>query len=647
MPIEAYRRVVAALPEPTIITNIHGVTLAFNRAAAHLLDLEAHPELAYHLAVPEELLLAYLRRCSRNKEFSISAFEMQTLQGEMSLTMEGCALEPRQYGREAIILLRLAPRRTTNTRFKILRDQINKLNEEAQRRQRAEYDLRMQKKWLEVTLSSIGDAVITTDTEGRVTFMNPVAEAMTAWDNAQAAGRPLDEVFVVINEDTHEPVDNPATKALKEKRVVALANHSVLIARDGNSISIEDTAAPITTADGEIKGAVLVFHDVSKRRGLEKQLLKRARTLALINQRKNEFLTMLAHELRSPLSPISNAMHILSLQENLPTVIAEPLSIITRQVHHLRRLVDDLLDVSRITRGKMKLARDTVDLTELTRAACVDFRDHFLSGGIQFSYSIPDAPVWIEADAHRITQVLHNLLGNAFKFTPSAGTVHLQFTAAEKAIITITDSGVGIDESVQAHLFEPFSQGSQSLDRSSGGLGLGLALTKGIMTLHHGSISLHSEGVDKGTRVSLEFPITTPSTLPTTTEQTVTVTTAKRILLVEDEKDAGNTMVEILNLLGHEAHLAHTGLEGLRKAAALEPDLIICDLGLPGLNGFEVARRIRSNPLTHHVPMVALTGYGGHEFIQQAKDAGFELHITKPASMDDIRRAISLAHDRQ
>lgn len=646
MSLEYYQRVIAALPEPTLITNTSGRALAFNRPAAKLLDLANHPDLTFHLAIPEELLLTYLRRCSRNKEFSVSAFEMKTLQGDLVLTTEGCVLEPRNAEREALVLVRLNPRRNTNTRFKILHEQINKLNEEAQRRLRAEYDLRMQKKWLEVTLASIGDAVITTDTHGRVTYMNPVAEAMTGWENRQAAGQPLDDVFVVVNEETHEPVENPAARALREKRVVALANHSVLIARDGNPISIEDTAAPIST-DDEVRGAVLVFHDVSERRGLEKQLLKRARTLALINQRKNEFLTMLAHELRSPLSPISNAMHILSLQEHLPSQVAEPLSIITRQVHHLRRLVDDLLDVSRITRGRMKLAKETIDLANLARAACVDFRDDFLSNGIQFSYSIPDGPVWVHADAHRLTQVLHNLMGNALKFTPSAGTVHLQFEASDKAIITLTDTGVGIDESVKPYLFEPFSQANQSLDRSVGGLGLGLALSKGITALHQGTITISSEGANKGTSVSLEFPISQPSTSPASTVQAVTVTTAKRILLIEDEKDAGDTMVEILRLLGHETHLARTGLEGLRKAAVLEPELIICDLGLPGINGFEVARRIRSNPLTNRVPLVALTGYGGSDFVQQAKDAGFQLHITKPATMDDIRCAISLAHDRQ
>ena len=644
MPLEDYQRVIAALPEPTLIINTSGHVLAFNHPAAKLLDLVNHSDLRFHLAIPEELLLTYLRRCSRNKEFTVSALEMKTLQGDMVLTTEGCVLEPRNAEREALVLLRLNPRRNTNTRFKILHEQINKLNDEAQRRQRAEYDVRMQKKWLEVTLASIGDAVITTDTNGRVTYLNPVAEAMTGWENRQAVGQLLDEVFVVMNEDSHKPVENPATRALREKRVVALANHSVLIARDGTAISIEDTAAPIST-DNEVLGAVLVFHDVSQRRGLEKQLLKRARTLALINQRKNDFLTMLAHELRSPLSPISNAMQILSLQENLPSLVTEPLSIITRQVQHLRRLVDDLLDVSRITRGRMKLTKETIDLANLARAACVDFRDDFLSSGIQFSYSIPDGPVWVHGDTHRLMQVLHNLMGNALKFTPSSGTVHLQFEAGEKAVITLTDTGVGIDESVKPYLFEPFTQEHQSLDRSVGGLGLGLALSKGIIALHNGSIAIFSEGANKGTRVILEFPISQASTEAASTNQTVTITTAKRILLIEDEKDAGDTMVEILRLLGHDTHRARTGLEGLRKAAVLEPELVICDLGLPGINGFEVARRIRSNPLTNNIPLVALTGYGGSDFVQQSKDAGFQLHITKPATMDDIRRAISLAHD--
>lgn len=643
--VEHYQRLLIALPEPMVVLTTAGRVLTYNRAAARLLEITRFPNLQDCVTIPAELFLAYLRRCSRSKEFLISAFDMKTLRGEIVLTTEGCVLEPRSEDREALILLRLAPRWSTNTKFKILQDQIDRLNEEAGKRLRAEYDLRTQKKWLEVTLASIGDAVITTDNNCVITYLNPVAEQMTAWPAKEAIGQPLNKVFVVINEGTRKLVENPAETALRDRRTVALANHSVLITREGREINIEDTAAPIST-DEEIRGAVLVFHDVSERRELEKQLLKRAQTLALINQRKNEFLTMLAHELRSPLSPINNAVQIITLQSSTPPEIAEPLAVIGRQVRQLRRLIDDMLDVSRITSGKMKLIREAVDFNIVVRTTCQDFSDQFFNQGIRFQFTLPDTPVWIYADPHRITQVLHNILLNALKFTPSEGFVHLQLTVADTAVLVLTDTGIGIDESLMPVLFEPFTQALQSLDRSKGGLGLGLSLVKGIVDLHGGAISVSSAGVHKGTTVTLELPTAVATDAAAPEPDTFTTLAGRRILLVEDDVDAGNTMTNLLRLLGHEVHLARSGPEGLEKAIAIAPDLIICDIGLPGLDGFGVAVKLRENSLTSGIPLVALTGYGGPEFVEQAKHAGFALHITKPATLTDIHDAVVLSMPR-
>lgn len=644
MSVEHYQRIIRLLPEPGLILAGNGRLLATNEPASQLLALDPPGDSPVHLqsrvTSSRTLLEDYLRNCCRSRYPVIGAVELGTPDGVRNFTAKGAVLEPRDGDRDAIILIRLFPQGVTSARFQMLKHRVDELNQEIARRQRAEYDMRMQKRWLEVTLASIGDAVITTDSENRVTFMNPVAEAMSGWPLAEATGRPLQEVFIVINEYTREPVENPAEEALREKRVVALANHSVLIARNGTEFSIEDTAAPISM-DEEVQGAILVFHDVSGRRVLESQLMKRAEKLELANRRKNEFLTMLAHELRSPLSPICNAAEIINLHPDKPPGFDEPHRIIARQVKHLRRLIDDMLDVSRITRGKMNIVRDIVDLTGLLRMACSDFEPQFIQAGIQFSRRIQQKPVWINADADRMTQVFHNLLGNALKFTPVGGRVALVLDAEDdEAEVRVEDSGIGIDSSLMAELFEPFTQAAQRLDRNMGGLGLGLSLVKGIVDLHGGQVSAESAGMHQGTIITLRLPVTQRDEEVAPPVQSQPAPSSQRILIVEDEPDAASTLQQLLEMLGHEVHVANTGPKGLKMAVAIKPDVVVCDIGLPGLDGFAVARKLRQSPLTVTMRLIALTGYGGSEFIEEARSAGFDSHITKPASLDDIRNTV-------
>lgn len=644
MSMEHYQRVIAQLSEPSLILTGDGQVLAANAPASRLLS-SSSPEdkplfLQTQITSADTALLDYLRRCSRSPHPVIGAFEFFTPDGARSFTAKGGVLEPRSGEQEAIILVRLSMPGATGANFQMLKHRIDELNQEISGRQRAEYEVRMQKRWLEVTLASIGDAVITTDSENRVAFMNPVAEAMSGWPLAEAIGRPLQDVFVVINEYSREPVENPAAEALREKRVVALANHSVLIAKDGTEFSIEDTAAPISM-DDEVQGAILVFHDVSGRRILESQLIKRAEKLELANRRKNEFLTMLAHELRSPLSPICSAAEIINLHPDKPAGFDEPHRVIARQVQHLRRLIDDMLDVSRITRGKMNIVREVIDLTSLLRIACSDFEPQFIQAGIQFNRRLQKTSVWINADSHRMTQVFHNLLGNAIKFTPVGGRVAVALeTVGNMAIVRVEDTGIGIDAGLMTELFEPFTQAAQRLDRNLGGLGLGLSLVKGIVDLHEGQISAESGGLHQGTVFTISIPVSQREENTVQPEQTQPISLNQRILIVEDEPDAASTMQQLLEMLGHEVHVANTGPKGLKMAVAIKPDVVLCDIGLPGLDGFAVARKLRESPLTATTRLIALTGYGGSEFVEEARAAGFDSHITKPASLDDIQKTV-------
>lgn len=646
MSVEHYKLTISLLSEATLVLRPSGRIITVNRAASKLLSTDTSMEgrsLQPFVSSSSDSLLSYLRLCSRSKQILVGALELETPQGVQRFTAKGGVLEPRTEEDEAVILIRLLPQLEANMHFKALKERIDGLNAEVAKRQRAEYELNAQRKWLEVTLNSIGDAVITTDTEGKVTFMNPVAEAMTGWSQEEAAGNPLSRVFVIVNEYTRDPVENPAYRTLREGQVVGLANHTVLITKGGLEICIEDTAAPIAWG-GKTEGAILVFHDVSKRRQLEKQLMDRAEVLERANRRKTEFLTMLAHELRNPLAPISSAVEIMSIQPDTPPSFEEPRKIIQRQILHLKRLVDDMLDVSRITRGSIKLIRRSVDLASLTTLACLDLREQFDRGRIYLQTKIPSSKIWVHGDADRLTQVLHNLLVNSSKFTPPGGSVTVSLTVEGPfAVLKVADTGVGIDESDLSDLFEPFTQGAQNLDRSTGGLGLGLSLVKGVVDAHDGQIRATSAGAHEGTTMTVQIPLAEEEDETVDVAELPAVASTQRILLIEDEVDAAATMRRLLELLGHETDVAYTGPEGLEKAVANRPTLIICDIGLPGLDGFAVAEKLRQNPLTSSIPLVALTGYGGSEFVERASRTGFDHHVIKPATIGDIQAVISFA----
>jgi PAS domain S-box-containing protein len=616
-------------------------------------------------------------------------------------------------------------------------------------------ELERHRNQLRVTLASIGDAVIATDPQGGVTFLNAVAERLTGWPTDEARGRPLPEVFAIINQQTRRPVENPALRALREGAIVGLANHTVLVARDGAERPIDDSAAPIRDENGVVYGSVLVFRDVtdryraeqslllqsrvlesmaegvsvadesgvifytnpaedrmfgyergglvglhvtqqndyppeenarrvneviaqlkaggawtgewrnrrkdgsvfttharitrldvggrgcfvcvqedvSERHRLEDELQCRVNELALADRRKDEFLAMLAHELRNPLAPIKNALHVLKLRSGDWQTVDRVREMMERQVGHMGRLIDDLLDVSRITQGKIKLKLERLDLARLARECAADHRAEFEAARVALSVAAPETPVWVTGDATRLTQVVDNFLTNALKFTNPDGRVALAVGAAGgRATLSVRDTGIGIEPEFLPTIFDVFAQADKSLDRSRGGMGLGLAIVKGLVELHGGAVAARSEGLGRGTEMLVELPVEPePQALSPAAGRRAGAGRPMRVLVVEDSRDSAESLRLLLEATGHEVRLAHSGDEGVRAALEWHPDAVVCDIGLPGMDGFAVARQLRRHPATAGVMLVAVTGYGRAEDAEKARESGFDDHLVKPA----------------
>jgi PAS domain S-box-containing protein len=763
-------------------------------------------------------------------------------------------------------------------------------------------ELQEQRQWYEVTLSSIGDAVITTDADGRVTFLNPVAEALTAWTLAEAQGQPLPSVFQIINEDTRKAAENPVERVLASGRVVGLANHTALIARDGTERSIEDSAAPIRDASGTVVGAVMVFHDVTSRRKAERALraseerlramfsqaaigigvanldgtfheanrsfcsmlgyppeelkertflqlthaedraateasalrlldgtvdsyslekryvrkgggvfwsnttvtlmhhengapsqflgiveditqrkeadamrnrlagviehsddaivtktldgiitswnpaaerifgysaeevLGRPVTLLIppdhidegpailerlrrgeridhystvrrrkdgalidvslsvspikdysgriigaskiarditaqkrseeanarlyeaaqreiasreraekalrdIDERKDLFLATLAHELRNPLAPIRQAASISNTPAATEAQKRWSHDVISRQVRNMSLLLDDLLDISRVTRGTLDLRTEMTDLAEVVEAAIETARPAIDAKQHKLTVTLPAEPVLFAADPLRLSQVLANLLTNAAKYTDPGGSILLRASASEDAVtVGVADTGIGLAPDALSRVFTMFSQIKTAQDRSEGGLGIGLALSKGLIDLHGGSIEARSGGAGRGS----EFIVSLPRRAITAGKRVRQLVSAgqrvnsRRVLIADDNRDAADSLAMLLRLEGHEVRVVHDGKQALAAFQELNPEVALLDIGMPELDGYEVARQVRQGTLGRAVTLVAVTGWGQESDKARALAAGFNQHFTKPVEPERL-----------
>lgn len=676
----------------------------------------------------------------------------------------------------------------------------SKIARDISERKSTEAALRDERARLHATLIGIGDAVIVADAQGNVTLTNPVAQSLTGWSEEQAEGRPLHEVFRIVNEATREAVESPVDKVLREKTIIGLANHTTLIAKDGTELPIDDSGAPIYDADGNIAAVVLVFRDISDRRQAEERLrllweaasvlltsnepdtmlcelfarigphlgldiyfnylvsdagdslelvscagvsdeiaakiarlefgkaicgtvalqrqpivaihiqqsddpntqlvkslgmqayacmplqvgddlfgtlsfasrgrdefdekelsfmrticqyvavayarLRLVQRLREADRRKDQFLATLSHELRNPLAPIQTGLELMKMARQDATAIAEAQATVERQVKQMVRLVDDLLDVSRIASAKIVLQKEHVDMADIARNAVDAIRPLIDEQQQQLTVSIPKEPIYLNVDPIRVAQAVANLLSNASKYSDKAARISL--TAEQRdgeVIIGVRDDGIGIDAEQLPRVYEMFFQSKPSLERSQGGLGIGLSLVKGLVELHGGSIEAMSAGAGRGSEFRIRLPVDGPvvfrSEEPTKDQDESRNIPRLRILVVDDNRDAANVLAKTLQLMGHDTHTTYDGVEGVHAAASLRPDVILLDIGLPKMNGYEAARHIRAQRWGKQMRLIAISGWGREEDKRRAIEAGFNHHLTKPINIDRLQTVLA------
>jgi PAS domain S-box-containing protein len=634
----------------------------------------------------------------------------------------------------------------------------------AARQQEAE-----QRERLRTTLSSIGDAILATDTQGRVTTMNEVAESLTGWKKEEAAGQHLDKVFRIVNEHTRQPVQSPAVKAMEQGVIVGLANHTILIAKDGSERPIDDSASPIRCAKGEVVGCVLVFRDVTNRRRAEQRLSddesrlrsivnhvvdgiiaidengtveafnpaaerlfgyrteevvgqnvkllmpepfhgehdgylanyrrtgqpriigigrevagrrkdgstfamelavsefllggrryftgivrdvteqkRAAEALREADRRKDEFLATLAHELRNPLAPIRNAIQVLIAKGPPDSELKWCRDVIDRQVQHMARLLEDLLDVSRITHDKLELRNEYIELSAPVRNAVETSRPSIDRREQRLTLTLPPEPVYLDADPVRLAQVFSNLLNNASKFSEPGG--HIEFTCERQGtdvVVSVKDDGIGIDAEMLPRIFDIFSQAKGGSERSPEGLGIGLSLVRGLVELHGGSLEARSAGMGRGSEFIVRLPVTenvVPEVAPANSEDDKPIVKKRRLLIADDLKDNADSLAMLLRVMGHDVHTAYDGEDAVVAAERFKPDMVLLDIGMPRLNGYDACRRIRHQSWSKGVVFVALTGWGQADDRRRSKEAGFNHHLIKPVDPGELMNLLA-SHD--
>ena len=489
-------------------------------------------------------------------------------------------------------------------------------------------------------------ALFMIDANDLCTFMNPAAERLTGYSFSEVRGRTLHEVVHHTGESkaTHSFVDCAFTRAFVAG--TTRQGHDVLIHKDGHFFDVAYAASPLLAA-GVNLGAVIEVRDVTIEKTLEaarRALLEneqRARSEAeASNRAKDEFLAMLGHELRNPLAAITNASHLLGNRrtDQLP----QAREVIQRQSAHLARLVDDLLDAARVASGKIVLALGPVELGEVVSRTLATLT---ASGRTQrHRISLNLEPTWVLGDETRLEQIVTNLATNALRYTPAGGHIEFQLTSdGNEAVLSVTDSGIGIPAAMLPNVFDLFMQGDRGLERAHGGLGIGLTLVKRLTELHGGTADAASAGVDRGSTFTIRLPCISA---PTTQQQSMLplnrTSEERRVLLIEDNADARAMLRTILELAGHAVTERPDGPSGLTAALDMRPDVALIDIGLPGLNGYDVARGIRESAPEHPIRLIAISGYGQPQDRAQALQAGFDAHLVKPVEPDRVLREVAI-----
>jgi PAS domain S-box-containing protein len=473
--------------------------------------------------------------------------------------------------------------------------------------------------------------------DGTPAYVNP---AWTAYSGLDLAASVAEGWLGVVHPD-----DVPALQDCWRRATESGASEQVELryrAADGAYRWFLSRLAPIKDEGGRVVRWIGAGIEIDDRRRAEAERERLLTRLEEADRRKNDFLGVLSHELRNPLAPLRNAAYILEHAPAGGEQARVAVGVIGRQVNQLARLVDDLLDVTRIARGKIQLRRRRVDLGELVRRTAEDHRSLFAGRGLALTIEAPVGPLWVLADETRLGQVIGNLLVNAAKFTDAGGHVSVSVAEeGERAAVRVVDTGVGMPPAVLASLFEPFVQAEGASHPTRGGLGLGLALVKGLVELHGGAVEARSEGPGRGAELSVRLPVLRGADLEAPTPVPGPTYATRRVLVVEDNTDAAETLRLVLEFAGHEVEVARDGAQGVERTRELLPDVVLCDIGLPDRDGYDVAREIRATPELAGVRLVALTGHALPEDQRKAADAGFDAHLGKPVAPDTLERLLT------
>lgn len=648
-----------------------------------------------------------------------------------------------------------------------------KVSEEIAHYNTAAAEVSAQRELYATTLASIGDAVVTTDATGRVTFINKIAQDLSGWTGDEVIGKPLRDFFRIINESTRLPVESPVDKVLRLGTIVGLANHTLLIRKDGSEVPIDDSGAPIRQADGSIRGVVLVFRDFSEfkrseavvrqseerlrlaidaadlgtfyctmplnkivwndkckehfwlppetevdfdlfyarlhpddreptriaieraqsdrvpydveyrtvspegrvrwvramgrfyfhpngdparfdgitvdvtdRKRYEQELQHAQAQAEDANRAKDQFLATLSHELRTPLTPVLAMLGMWdSGAVDLPAPLRAQVQMLRRNVELEARLIDDLLDLTRVVKGKLVLATDTVDVHDILMNVANVCEEERKSKNVQISMKLNAHEPRVKADSARLQQVFWNILRNAIKFSPSGSSVDVQTSdgAEGQLKIRFSDHGIGMAPETLGRLFRPFEQGGQDVTRRFGGLGLGLAISKALVDAHGGTLTAESDGPGNGSAFTVtlkaldESATRAPADASPANPASTNGKPPLRVLIVEDHLDTAHILSIVVRSWGHQVEIADSVVRGVQAAKDQPFDIILSDIGLPDGTGLDLIRQVR---VFSQVPAIALTGFGMDEDIAQSRTAGFNAHLTKPTDLSDLEQLL-------
>lgn len=498
------------------------------------------------------------------------------------------------------------------------------------RTRKAEEEARLTSRQWQSTFDAVNDGVILLDGDGMVVQANQAIDRIL--------GRPWSEV---IGRSFHELMDIPADSEHSAFLKMLQTQHREVFERTLAGRWLHVAVDPVKNQQGIVKGALGIVSDVTDRRGMEEELRRRAEGLAAADRRKDEFLAMLAHELRNPLAPILNCLELIRHETATNPHLGELLGIAEHQVRHMSRLLDDLLDVSRFTQGKIQLRKEDLDVSTIVAHAVETATPLVEAKGHQLTVTLPRVPVRLHGDPTRLEQVVANLLNNAAKYSEPGGRITLTADRnGDELVLRVKDTGIGLSPEMQARVFDLFAQADLSLDRTQGGLGIGLTLVRSLVEHHGGSVSVQSPGLGQGSEFTVRLPL--PGELSAAFPEGAppaghTVPEMLSVLVVDDHRDSALSLARVLKSWGHTSRVAHEGTGAIEAVIAEPFDVVLLDIGLPGMDGYEVARQIRNQANAPGLVLVALTGYGQQQDLRRSEEAGFDRHLVKPVNLGTLR----------